>query len=305
MAIYYLKKLCIENINKNKENYIYSYELKTPLNQGALNQVVKIFKQDLEALDKGFKHCIFKNKKTVFKALNQEFYKIFDSLKTQEDLINIFEFKYSNNKIDHSIIINYSPYLLCHSMSSGSCNLSNKCYSSKQELSKKNNTYHSLKKWLKNYIFFNYLRFIKNPQGLLFKAFLKIRHSYLKKNKKPLIVRFNEKSDIKNQDILNYYSFLSDLFYKYLKINSYSYTKNKTLDYSQISRHLTIKKSLGLYCQDTQDKVDLKNMFITVDSQEDLDKLLDKGLKKCQGSCFKCGFTCSKLNKLSRVCLLH
>lgn len=279
--------------------------LKTPLNQGALNQVVKTFKQDLNALDKGFKYCIFKNKKTVFKALNQEFYKIFDSLKTQEDLTNIFEFKYSNDKIDYSIIINYSPYLLCHSMSGDSCNLSNKCYSSKQELSRKNNTYHSLKKWLKNYIFFNYLRFIKNPQGHLFKAFLKIKKSYNNKIKKPLIVRFNEKSDIKNQDILNYYSFLSDLFYTYFGINSYSYTKNKTLDYSQISRHLTIKKSLGLYCQDTQDKVDLKNMFITVDSQEDLDKLLDKGLKQCQGSCFKCGFNCSKINTISRVCLLH
>lgn len=279
--------------------------LKSPLSQEALNNVESIFKQDLEALDKGFKHCIFKNKKTVFKALKQEFYNIFDSLKTQEDLINIFEFKYSNNKIDYSIIINYSPYLLCHSMTSGSCNISNKCYSSKQELSKINNTYYSLKKWLKNYIFFNYLRFIKNPQGLLFKAFLKIKKSYNNKNKKPLIVRFNEKSDIKDQHILNCYSYLSDLFYAYFKINSYSYTKNKTLDYSQTSRHLTIKKSLGLYCQDNKDKIDLKNMFITVDSQEDLDKLLDKGLKKCQGSCFKCGFTCSKLNTNSRVCLLH
>ena len=152
------KKLYYLNTNNSNNNYF----LKTPLNQGALNQVVKTFKKDLEALDKGFKHCIFKNKKTVFKALNQEFYNIFDSLKTQEDLINIFEFKYSNDKIDYSIIINYSPYLLCSSMSKGACNLSNKCYSSKQELSKKNNTYPSLKKWLKNYIFFNYLRFVKS-----------------------------------------------------------------------------------------------------------------------------------------------
>lgn len=279
--------------------------LKSPLSQEALNNVESIFKQDLEALDKGFKYCIFKNKKTVFKALNQEFYNIFDSLKTQEDLIDIFEFKYSNNKIDLSIIINYSPYLLCHSMSSGSCNLSNSCYSSKQELSLKNKTYYSLKKWLKNYIFFNYLRFIKNPQGLLFKAFLKIRESYNNKIKKPLIVRFNEKSDIKDTFILSCYSYLSDLFYSYFKINSYSYTKNKTLDYSQISRHLTIKKSLGLYCQDTQDKLDKYNMFVTVNSQEDLDKLLDKGLKKCQGSCFKCNYSCSRLNTLSRVCLIH
>ena len=64
--------------------------LKSPLSQEALNNVESIFKQDLEALDKGFKYCIFKNKKTVFKALKQEFYKIFDNLKTQEDLINIF-----------------------------------------------------------------------------------------------------------------------------------------------------------------------------------------------------------------------
>lgn len=279
--------------------------LKSPLSQEALNNVESIFKEDLEALDKGFKYCIFKNKKTVFKALKQEFYNIFDSLKTQEDLINIFEFKYSNNKIDYSIIINYSPYLLCHSMSRGACNLSNKCYSSKQELSKTNNTYYSLKKWLKNYIFFNYLRFIKNPQGLLFKAFLKIRGSYNNKIKKPLIVRFNEKSDIKDTFILSCYSYLSDLFYTYFKINSYSYSKNKKLDYSQVSSHLIIKKSLGLYCQDNKDKIDPINMFITVDSQEDLDKLLDKGLKKCQGSCLECGFTCSKLNTLSRVCLLH
>ena len=289
-----------EDLKNRQEAY-----LKSPLNQEALNNVKTIFKQDLEALDKGFKYCIFKNKKTVFKALKQEFYNIFDSLKTQEDLINIFEFKYSNNKIDYSIIINYSPYLLCHSMSSGSCNLSNKCYSSKQELSRTNNNYYSLKKWLKNYIFFNYLRFIKNPQGLLYKAFLKIRESYNNKIKKPLIVRFNEKSDIKDNFILSCYSYLSDLFYNYFKINSYSYTKNKTLDYSQTSRHLTVKKSLGLYCQDTQDKIDLKNMFITVDSQEDLEELINKGIKECQGSCFKCGFNCSKLNTPSRVCKIH
>ena len=294
-----------ENENMKKLINLKNKTLKSPLSQEALNNVEYIFKKDLLALGKGFKYCIFKNKKTVFKALKQEFYNIFDSLKTQEDLINIFEFKYSNNKIDYSIIINYSPYLLCHSMSGGSCNLSNKCYSSRQELSKKNNTYHSLKKWLKNYIFFNYLRFIKNPQGILFKAFLKIRHSYLKKNKKPLIVRFNEKSDIKDSFILSCYSYLSDLFYTYFKINSYSYTKNKKLDYTQVSAHLIIKKSLGLYCPDNKDKLDLKNMFITVDSQEDLNKLVSIGFKKCRGSCFECGFNCSRLNTLSRVCLIH
>lgn len=279
--------------------------LKSQLSQEALNNVKSIFKQDLKALDEGFKHCIFKNKKTVFKALKQEFYNIFDELKTQEDLINIFEFKYSNSKIDYSIIINYSPYLLCPSMSQGACNLSNKCYASKQELIKSNNNYYSLKKWIKNYIFFNYLRFIKNPRGLLFKAFLRIKKSYNNKIKKPLIVRFNEKSDIKDSFILSCYSYLSDLFYTYFKIKSYSYTKNKKLDYSQVSSHLIIKKSLGLYCQDNKDKLDLKDMFITVDSQEALDDLLNKGLKQCQGSCFKCGFDCARLNTPSRVCLMH
>ena len=37
-----LKKLCIENINKNKENYIYSYDLENPLNSNE-NQIKAIF----------------------------------------------------------------------------------------------------------------------------------------------------------------------------------------------------------------------------------------------------------------------
>ena len=37
-----LKKLCIENINKNKENYAYSYELKSPLEFNE-NQIKAIF----------------------------------------------------------------------------------------------------------------------------------------------------------------------------------------------------------------------------------------------------------------------
>lgn len=37
-----LEKLCIENINKNKENYIYSYELEKPLKSNE-NQIKAIF----------------------------------------------------------------------------------------------------------------------------------------------------------------------------------------------------------------------------------------------------------------------
>ena len=37
-----LKKLCIENINKNKENYAYSYELESPLECNE-NQIKVIF----------------------------------------------------------------------------------------------------------------------------------------------------------------------------------------------------------------------------------------------------------------------
>ena len=43
MAIYYLKKLCIENINKNKENYVYSYELESPLKSINEDQIKVIF----------------------------------------------------------------------------------------------------------------------------------------------------------------------------------------------------------------------------------------------------------------------
>ena len=279
--------------------------LQTPLNKEALNKVQDIFNKDLEALNKGFNNCIFKNKKTVFKALKKEFKEVFNSLDTQEDLINIFEFKYSNNKIDKSIIFNYSPYLLCNNMHKGSCNICNKCYSSKQELSIKKGSYESIKKWLKNYIFFNYLRFIKNPQGLLYRIFLKIKRSYNSKIKKPLIVRFNEKSDIRDQFILNCLSYLSDLFYNDLSLKTYSYTKTRGLDWINISQHLTINKSLGLLTSDNIKQLDNKNMFVTVNTQEDLNYLLSRGFIKCQGSCLSCGFTCSRLNKPSRACIYH
>lgn len=289
-----------EDLKKSQEAY-----LKTPLNRDALNQVIDSFYKDLEALNKGFNNCIFKNKKTVNKALIKTFNNVIVNLKTQEDLINIFEFKYSNNKISRSIILNYSPYLLCHNMHSGACNLCNKCYSSKQELSHKKDKYISLDKWLKNYVFFNYLRFIKNPQGLLYRAYLRVKRSYDNKRLKPLIVRFNEKSDIKNQDILNFFSVLSDFFYKELKIKSYTYSKTRGLNYDKTSRHLTVNKSLGLLTSDTLKRLDTYNMFVTVKSQEDLSRLLKKGFIPCQGSCLECGFKCSKLNNKSRVCLIH
>ena len=39
-----LKKLCMENINKNKENYVYSYELESPLKFINDEQIKAIFK---------------------------------------------------------------------------------------------------------------------------------------------------------------------------------------------------------------------------------------------------------------------
>ena len=118
-----LKKLCIENINKNKENYIYSYDLENPLNSNE-NQIKAIFENpkfkrivlhfdfyrlrlDLTIYSKDHKSLydidIYLNEKQFF-----NFYKFIE-----KELNKTYENK-SNLKLDNVFVLSSNKYQLVY-----------------------------------------------------------------------------------------------------------------------------------------------------------------------------------------------
>ena len=115
-----LKKLCIENINKNKENYIYSYDLEKPLNSNE-NQIKAIFENpkfkrivlhfdfyrlrlDLTIYSKDqYTIDIYLNEKQFF-----NFYKFIE-----KELKKNYEHK-SNLKLDNVFVLSSNKYQLVY-----------------------------------------------------------------------------------------------------------------------------------------------------------------------------------------------
>ena len=298
--------------------------LNNPLNKEALNKVKKTFYDQLDSLNNGFNNCIFKNKQTVNSALIYTFNYLFKDLRTNKDLINLFNL--NNNKKIKEIGINYKPYLLCLNMHNGSCNLCNKCYSSKQELARTNNKYYSLLKSLSNFIVFYYCIFT-NKKHLLYRALLKTLNYNTYYFKTMHLNRYNIKSDIDNQLILNLFNDIH-LFLKRLFNNkefvSYTYTKNKDLNYKNIDSTFIINKSYGLrdinYIKSHYNKINEYNSYITIDlknmnneDKKELKELYRNGLinicSVSQGiteQCIYCLNPCHELKEINiNIGILH
>lgn len=241
------------------------------INKDTLNKVIKEFNKDINNLKANFDNNIFtKFNKTIF-LLKYTFVELIKELKTNKDIINLFNFS-NNDKVKGSIIsFNYSPYLFCPNCLNGTCNLNKKCYSNKQELAykiKNNKLYcYSLINTLSNYIFLYYSMYSNSTNSFLYRAF-EVNKKQLK-NKS--IIRFNNKADIKDQTILNYFNNMFILLKKGFNINkAYTYTKTKNLNYSKIHKDFIINKSYGLLSFNEALKTlnNNFNSYITIDPLE-------------------------------------
>lgn len=314
-------KLYYLNTNKINNNFF----KRSLINKDALNKVIKTFCNDFLNLKNNFNNIIFKKYHKVLFLIKYTFIDIIKDLKTNNDIINLFNFN-KNKKVNDKIVsFNYMPYILCINALNNRCNLNKKCYSNKQELAykiKDNKIYcYSLLNTLKNYVFTYYSIYTKNINCFL--------HYALKNNalslKNKTIIRFNNKADIKDNIILKYFNTMF-LFLKRSYNIKYAYTYSKTLNlnYKLIDKNFIINKSFGIKDIDALKHIiqyDNKfNAYITLNKSDfkkykkQLIELYKKGIinicnaslnNNLNNSCSNCLNSCYQYNNKITINVLH
>ena len=309
-------------LNTNGNN---NYFLKDRINKDALNKVIKTFYNDFLNHKNNFNNVIFNKYNKVLFLLKYTFIDIIKDLKTNNDIIKLFNFS-KNKKVKDAIIsYNYMPYILCINALNNRCNLNKKCYSNKQELAykiKDNKLYcYSLINTLKNYVFVYYSIYTNNSKCFLYHA-LKNNTSALK-NK--TIIRFNNKADIKDNTILKYFNTMFLLLKRSSNIKyAYTYTKTLNLNYDLIDKNFIVNKSRGIKDIDALKQIikyDNKfNSYITITKKDfkqykkQLIKLYKKGIinicnaslnNNLNNSCSNCLNSCYQYNNKITVNILH
>lgn len=317
-----MNTLKLYNLNTNNSNN--NYFLKDTINKDALNKVIKTFYNDFLNLKNNFNNIIFNKYHKVLFLIKYTFIDIIKDLKTNNDIISLFNFN-KNKKVNDSIIsFNYMPYILCPNALNNRCNLNKKCYSNKQELAYKirdNKLYcYSLLNTLKNYVFVYYSIYTNNIKCFLYYA-LKNNASALK-NK--TIIRFNNKADIKNNTILTYFNSMFLLLKKSYNIKyAYTYTKTLNLNYDLIDDDFIINKSYGIQDIDALQHIIQSNKFnayITLNKSDfkkhkkQLIKLYKKGIinicnaslnNNLNNACTNCSNACYKKHNKNTINSLH
>ena len=315
LKLYYL------NTNNSKNNYF----LKDSINKDALNKVIKTFYNDFLNLKNNFNNIIFNKYHKVLFLIKYTFIDIIKDLKTNKDIIALFNFN-NNKKVKDSIIsFNYMPYILCPNALNNRCNLNKKCYSNKQELAykiKDNKLYcYSLINTLKNYVFIYYSIYTNNSDHFLYYA--------LKKNadalKNKTIIRFNNKADIKDNIILKYFNTMFLFLKKSYNIKyAYTYTKTLNLNYDLLDDNFLINKSYGIKDIDALKHIiqydNTFNGYITLNKSDfkkykkQLINLYKKGIinicsaslnNNLNNACTNCLNSCYKYNHKITVNVLH
>ena len=117
-----LKKLCIENINKNKENYIYSYDLEKPLNSNE-NQIKAIFENPkIKRIVLHFDFYRLRLDLTIY-SIDKSLYSI-DLYLNEKQFFNFYDFiekelkkdyeNKSNLKLDNVFVLSSNKYQLVY-----------------------------------------------------------------------------------------------------------------------------------------------------------------------------------------------
>ena len=308
-------------LNTNSKN---NYFLKKSISKDALNKVITTFYNDFLNLKNNFNITFKKYHKVLF-LIKYTFIDIIKDLKTNNDIIKLFNFN-KNKKVKDAIIsFNYMPYVFCRNALNNTCNLNKSCYASKQELAykiKDNKLYcYSLLNTLKNYVFTYYSIYTNTINCFLHYA-LK-NNALLLKNK--TIIRFNNKADIKDNTILTYFNSMFLLLKRSYNIKyAYTYTKTLNLNYNLIDKNFIINKSYGIKDIDALKHIiqyDNKfNGYVTLNKSDfkkykkQLIKLYQKGIinicnaslnNNLNNSCSECLNSCYKYNKKITVNILH
>lgn len=250
-----------------------------------------------------FKEATVKKHITILKT---SFNDILNSINNINDIIYLFKISTTNKKVnkDNKSIntISIAPYYLCNNLLNNNCNNSNICYGAKNEMFK-----NIIKYRLNNYIYFNMLEYLIITNNKNYKHIL---NKSIDLNKKLItnIIRINQQSDIKNNNILK---ILNDMLL-YIKkhynkdIKFYTYSKTKNLNYNILDNNFIINKSISLI----KDPNDLKqykndtNIFITIDKSIKFKDINIDNKYLCKNNCFKCK-NCINKNKTVTICYKH
>lgn len=250
-----------------------------------------------------FKEATVKKHITILKT---SFNDILNSINNINDIIYLFKISTTNKKVnkDNKSIntISIAPYYLCNNLLNNNCNNSNICYGAKNEMFK-----NIIKYRLNNYIYFNMLEYLIITNNKNYKHIL---NKSIDLNKKLItnIIRINQQSDIKNNNILK---ILNDMLL-YIKkhynkdIKFYTYSKTKNLNYNILDNNFIINKSISLI----KDPNDLKqykndtNIFITIDKSIKFKDINIDNKYLCKDNCFKCK-NCINKNKTVTICYKH
>lgn len=250
-----------------------------------------------------FKEATVKKHITILKT---SFNDILNSINNINDIIYLFKISTTNKKVnkDNKSIntISIAPYYLCNNLLNNNCNNSQICYGAKNEMFK-----NIIKYRLNNYIYFNMLEYLLITNNKNYKHIL---NKSIDLNKKLItnIIRINQQSDIKNNNILK---ILNDMLL-YIKkhynkdIKFYTYSKTKNLNYNILDNNFIINKSISLI----KDPNDLKqykndtNIFITIDKSIKFKDINIDNKYLCKNNCFKCK-NCINKNKTVTICYKH
>lgn len=250
-----------------------------------------------------FKEATVKKHITILKT---SFNDILNSINNINDIIYLFKISTTNKKVnkDNKSIntISIAPYYLCNNLLNNNCNNSNICYGAKNEMFK-----NIIKYRLNNYIYFNMLEYLIITNNKNYKHIL---NKSIDLNKKLItnIIRINQQSDIKNNNILK---ILNDMLL-YIKkhynkdIKFYTYSKTKNLNYNILDDNFIINKSISLI----KDPNDLKqykndtNIFISIAKSIKFKDINIDNKYLCKNNCFKCK-NCINKNKTVTICYKH
>ena len=219
--------------------------------------------------------------------IKEAFTDIFEGIRTELDVVELFTIQGKNKKINFSIISN-GLYYLCPNLLNGGCPLSNRCYGAKNE-----RFFGVIKSRLKNWIWFAFLEYYLANDWQKFKTIL---YWSIDRNADKFtdVVRINQQSDFRNDAQL----FIFGQMLKYVR----KHHNSKTIFYS----YSKSKMDFGLFCEDSfiinesviiQDQAELERFAETKPHQDNCYYLclMSKdiqaeqfGLKPCKNDCEKC-----------------
>lgn len=227
--------------------------------------VIEEYKTSLKALEPEFK---LKN----VKAFKEKAYKAFETINPQIHVV------FGNAKLpETTAIVSCGTWFNCPGRTEGFCSLATKCYDKCREVMSDKITRFRLEEE----IAFRGMNAREIASSIIQQIKL---HNSKPSTKNIKQIRWNEVGELRNQDDLNKMVEVSNIIFKELNIESYTYTHNKYLDFNIERPHLTINGSDFMI--DNEYRVLPKDKI----------KSVTESYFKCDCDCTKCNMCANKHN---------